>query len=211
MVGQLTDDPDFIYEYRNRVAFATYARQTLHERVDEDRQSIRSKMRKLGSILERLELFEGTSETPEITLAKRPRVFLAHGGQSANRDQLELFLWRDGLRPVIVEEMPSLGMGPDDKVDYYMRDGAFAVILAEAERPSSQDGKLYPRLNIVDEIARVRKVLASKFIVFLESGLNLPSNESGITWEGFESGGIALVFPALGRELAAHKIVGLDD
>ena len=89
------------------------------------------------------------------------------------RDRLELFLWRNGFRPPIDEEMPSLGRNPDAKVDYYLDRCQFAVIFAEANNPSVQDEKSYPRLNLIDEIARVRNTLNARLAVLLEDGLEL--------------------------------------
>jgi len=143
--------------------------------------------------------------------SQSPKIFIGHGGGSALRDQLELALWRTGFRPIIVEEMPSLGRNPDAKVDYYLNQCQFAVIFAEANNPSVQDEQAYPRLNIINEIARVRKILSDKLVVLLEDGLDLPSNESGaVTWQRFSGESMDKAIAAVLRELGGHGISGAD-
>ena len=212
LVERLTDSPNFIYEYRSRVAFRTLGQDTFFERVADLRDDVQTKLRRLRSIRERLELLGTSGPAEPVAIPIRPGVFLAHGGYSAKRDQLELFLWRRGMRPIVVEEMPSLGMNPDAKVNHYMDRTDFGVILAEARSPSTQNGKSYPRLNVVDEIARVRKVLKSRFILLLEAGLSLPTNESGaVTYERFEGDSFGDVLNTVDRELREHGIAGVDD
>ena len=146
------------------------------------------------------------------TQTNRPDVFIAHGGDTPLRDKLELFLWRAGYRPFIVDTMPSLGMNPDAKVDHYLDQCTFAVILAEAHNASSQDEKKTPRLNVIDEITRVRKTLDSRFVLLLEEGLVLPSNQSGsLTWEPFHRDSFDKALAAIYRELRGHNIYGVDE
>ena len=73
----------------------------------------------LKSVIQMVELRlpeESVSVPPNGGSEKRPKILITHGGASSARDKLELFLWRSGFRPIIVDEMPSLGMGPDEKV-----------------------------------------------------------------------------------------------
>ena len=118
----MTDDDDFIYHYRDRVGL--YGGSVSYQaEVDGLRRDIRSKVRRLDSIREQLELYapeqtEGVGS--QQSEPYRPKIFIAHGGHSDARDHLELVLWRNGMRPIIVEEMPSLGRNLDDKVRHYM-------------------------------------------------------------------------------------------
>ena len=45
---------------------------------------------------------EEISPSRDLLESRRTKVFIGHGGDSTLRDQLELFLWRNGFRPVIV-------------------------------------------------------------------------------------------------------------
>ncbi len=123
---------------------------------------------------------------------------------------MELFLWRRGYRPVIVEEQPSLGMSLDSKVDHYMSQCQFGVIFAEGDRAAVQDGKSYPRLNLIDEMVRIRRTLGDRFIVLLEKGLSLNSDEQ-VTYVEFWDNALDKACDAVLRELNAHDIRGLDE
>ena len=168
--------------------------------------------RNLKSILQRLELRQ-KQFTPashlQATAQSCPCVFIAHGGQSEERDYLELFLWGSGYRPAIVEELTSRGMHPDAKVDFYMERCQFGVIFAEADRAAVQDNKLYPRLNIIDEMVRIRKTLGNKFTLLLEEGLSLNSDEQ-VTWHSFTKDTIDKACHSVVKELEAHGFHGAD-
>ena len=149
-------------------------------------------------------------QKPKVRLG-RPWIFIAHGGETPARDHLELFLWRQGYHPVIVDIMPSLQMSINDKVDHYLKQCSFAVIFAEADRASTQDGKTHPRLNIVNEIPRVRNILGKKFIVLIEKGLSMPSNENDAVHDTFNQDNLERVFLVVQSEMNAHGITGISE
>ena len=116
----------------------------------------------------------------------KPAVFVSHGGETPLRNSLELFLWKAGVTPVVVEDIPDASRNPDQKVHDSITNSDFAVVLIEKARTSSQDGRLLPRGNVIDEIERIRTILGARFVVLLEEGVDLPSNLStAISWEQF--------------------------
>ena len=105
------------------------------------------------------------------------RIFISHGGPSAVRSKLERFIRAIGADPVVVEEQPNLGTSVNDKVLRETQDSSFAVILGTADRGSQQDGHLFPRLNVIDEIARLQSLLGKeRVLLLLEEGVSVPSN-----------------------------------
>ncbi len=122
----------------------------------------------------------------------RPKVFIAHGGETTTRKALELFLWKKAdCEPVVVEDIPDTGTGPDTKINLALGEVDFAIVLVETSGASTQDGKLLPRANVIDEIERIRLKLNDKFLILLEQGVDLPSNISGaVTWESFSSSNV---------------------
>lgn len=134
-------------------------------------------------------------------------VLISHGGRSEARDKLERFIRALGSNPFIVEEQPGASKHPDKKVDEALGKCDFAVILATKDRASQQDNKVYPRLNIIDEIARVREALNDRFIILLEKGLELPSNQTNVTWTSFTQGNMDEAFIQLVTELKGHGIL----
>ena len=86
----------------------------------------------------------------------------------------------------------------------------FGVIFAETTRSAIQDGKPHPRLNIIDEMVRIRKTLGGKFIVLLEDGLSLNSNEN-VVYEQFTESTLEKACNSILAELEAHGIKGTDE
>ncbi|MSP79400.1 MAG: hypothetical protein EXR67_07675 [Dehalococcoidia bacterium] len=160
------------------------------------------------ALLEDIQVRDSAHALSKVT---KPWVFVAHGGETPERDRLELLLCREGYHPVIVELMPSLQMSPNAKIDHYWKQCSFGIIFAQADRASTQDGKLHPRLNVVNEIPRVRKTLGNKFIVLLEKGLNMPSNEADAVRESFTSENLEKAFLAVQKEMRGHGIRGTSE
>ena len=116
----------------------------------------------------------------------RPKVFIAHDGDSDLRASLELECWRTMLEPIVVEEQVSHNESVDIKVDRHLQECVFAIVLARFERGIKQDKKTIPRGNIVDEIGRIRAKLGDRYLILLEEGLELPTNlATGVVYEHF--------------------------
>jgi len=80
-----------------------------------------------------------------------------------------------GHEPVLVEEMPSLGMPPNEKVSHYLRQCEAAVVLATRD----PEGGEKTRQNIVEEIGRIQQHWSRQhppWVLFREVGVRLPSN-----------------------------------
>ena len=118
----------------------------------------------------------------------RPRrtVLISHDGESPMRTALEMECWRIGLNPVVVEARPSRNESVDEKVDRFLDDAGFAVVLARREVGATQNGDVVPRGSVIDEIARIRAKLSDKYIVLLEEGMHLPTTlATGITYRSY--------------------------
>jgi len=105
-------------------------------------------------------------------------VFISHS--NARPEITEVFyqaLKGAGLIPVIVEEQPSKSMGPDEKVQHYLEQCQAAVVLAT----SDPDAPKRTRPNILEELGRIRTLLPDRFMVFVQAGVQMPSNV-GVTW-----------------------------
>ena len=139
---------------------------------------------------------------------ERPKVLIAHDGESQLRTRLEMECWRLGLDPVVVEEEPSGDESVDVKVSRVLTDCQFGVVLARLERGISQDDQVIPRGNIIDEIERIRTKLGDKYLVLLETGLGLPSNlATGIVFESFSEDNFDKAILSLVRSLRHHQVL----
>ena len=84
------------------------------------------------------------------------RVFISHSDSCPEARDITRF-FRQGLAdsvlcPVLVEDRPSLGMSPEDKVRHYMQecDVGLALATEDPERPGQT------RQNIIEEIGRLK-------------------------------------------------------
>ena len=139
-----------------------------------------------------------------------PMAFIAHGGTSGVLNKLREFVEALGIKPIIVELSPTKGMSVDDKVNKYIKDADFGIVLATKGGIVDTKGKKskqHPRLNVIDEIERLRAVFPDKTILLLEKGVNLPSNISGLTYEPFARQSMDRAFTAIARELTEMKIL----
>jgi len=139
-----------------------------------------------------------------------PKAFIAHGGRSGVLDKLREFIEALGIEPVIVELSPSRGMTVDAKVNTYIKDADCGIVLARKGGIVDTTGtkpKQHPRLNVIDELARLRAAFPEKTILLVERGIDLPSNISGLTYEPFVGQSMDRAFTAIARELRAFGIL----
>jgi len=140
-------------------------------------------------------------QAPYIT----PKAFISHGKESVALDKLAKFLVELGIIPLIVKEQPSLDKTVDDKVQYYLNESDFVVILATCD--DEFDGKWHPRQNVIHEIGLAQKTREGKIIYLLEEGCEFPSNISPKVWERFKKRNMMNSLLTIVRELRAYGIL----
>jgi len=104
-----------------------------------------------------------------------------------------------GHEPVLVEDMPSLGMPPNEKVSYYLTQCEAAVVLATGDPEGGEN----TRQNIVEEIGRIQQHWSQQhppWVLFLEVSVRMPSNV-GTTWHDLERDNLDPALEMLEREL----------
>jgi predicted nucleotide-binding protein len=151
-----------------------------------------------------------TSESDKVEDMPLLRIFIVHDGPTGARSKLEDFIRALGAEPVTAENEPSKGRTVSDKVDAVLDTCHYAIALATKARGSKQDGRILARGNVTNELPRVRKALGDRWMVVLEHGVELPSNESGFVHERFWPQSMDQVFMALVRELRGHRIITLQ-
>jgi len=137
------------------------------------------------------------------------RIFIVHDGDTAARTKLANFIRALGAEPVIAENEATKGRGISEKVDALLSTCHYAVAIATKQRASTQDGKVMARQNVVDELPRIRQELGNRWMIALENGVGLPTNESASIHEGFVAQSMDRVFEALIRELQGHGMLTL--
>lgn len=145
---------------------------------------------------------------PHEIATEPPKAFISHGKKSVALTKLEDFVRSLGVEPLIVKEQPSLDKTVDDKVNYYLGQADFVIILATGD--DEIDGKLHPRQNVIHEIGLAQKTHAGKIIYLLEEGTEFPSNISPKVWERFKQRNMIKAFLCILRELRALGILRLE-
>jgi hypothetical protein len=140
--------------------------------------------------------------------AAPPKAFIAHGGKSAALDKLRSFIEALGVDPLVVEVEPSESRSTEVQVDKYMKQADCAIILATyGHIEDIETHKKHPRLNVVDELGRCRKVFPDRTILLLEKGVDLPSNVSGIIRERFTKQNMEDALIKVAKELRAFGLL----
>lgn len=161
----------------------------------------------LKSIIHGLELKMKKEQLEMPTLVGNLRIFIAHDGKTGARSKLEDFIRALGAEPVVVDDEAHMGRIISEKVDGEISSCHYAVALATRARASTQDDQPMARGNVINEIPRIRTSLGDRWMVALERGVNLPSNESGFIYENFAPQSMDGVFSALIRELRGHGLL----
>jgi len=150
------------------------------------------------------------SISTKIDSSVKPKAFIAHGGRSGILDKLKEFIEALGIKPIIVELSPTKGMTVDEKVNKYIKDADCGIVVATRGGIVDTKGKApkqHPRLNVIDELERLRATFPEKTILLMERGIELPSNVSGLTYEPFVGQSMDRAFTAIVRELTEFGIL----
>jgi predicted nucleotide-binding protein len=136
------------------------------------------------------------------------RIFISHGGRTPSRDRLEKFVRALGADPVIVEDQQNLGTSINGKVEREVKTSHYGVVVATAERGATQDERVYPRLNVIDEIPRLQAILGrDKVLLLLEEGVSLPSNTTELVRSRFSQDSMDEALTQLVTELRSLGIL----
>jgi predicted nucleotide-binding protein len=158
----------------------------------------------LKSIIEKYKLL-GFDTKPSTMTETPPKAFISHGKKSVALNKLEEFLGALGIEPLVIMEQPSLDKTIDEKVDYYLNQADFVVILATGD--DKIENKLHPRQNVIHEVGLAQKTHAGKIIYLLEEGTEFPSNISPKVWEPFKQRNMMNAFLHIAKELRAYGML----
>ena len=140
-------------------------------------------------------------------LTNRYKAFISHGKESVALNKLEEFLETLGVKSLIVKKQPSLDKDLPDKINLYLSQADFVVILATAD--DKVEDKLQPRQNVIHEIGLAQKTHPGKIIYLLEEGAGFPSNIRPKVWESFKQRNMMNAFLGIVRELRAYSMLKL--
>lgn len=175
------------------------------DQVEAFRRIVGSKINKLRSITERLELMSPFERQRKVDLSS---VFLVHGHDEV-RDSVARFLEKIGLRVIILEEQASQGRTIIEQFEQHAAVG-FAVILLTpddlgASARAVENLKPRARQNVIFELGYFCGSLGRHRVSALYKGeVELPSDMHGVVYVTLDSGGGWRL--RLFRELQAAKM-----
>lgn len=126
--------------------------------------------------------------------AGKTKVFVVYGHDTDARNQLEAMLYKWGLEPLILDQLPSQGQTIIEKLENHIDQAGFGVILAtpddEGHRASHPDEKSYrARQNVVLELGMLLSRLGrSKVAILLkqQDKMERPSDIQGLIYIAFK-------------------------
>lgn len=150
--------------------------------------------------------------SPESVLREvPPSVFISHGKESIALGKLKEFIETLGIEPLIVKRQASLDKDLPDKVNLYLNQADFVIILATGDDTVRDKGTgaqiMQPRQNLIHEIGLAQKTHPGRVIYLLEEGTDFPSNIRPRVWESFKQRNMIDAFLGLIRELRAYGIL----
>jgi predicted nucleotide-binding protein len=142
-----------------------------------------------------------------------PKAFISHGKESAALRKLREFIETLGIDPLIVKKLASMDKDLLGKVDSYLSQADFVIILATGDDTVTDEktGKetKQPRQNVIHEIGLAQKVHPGRIIYLLEEGAEFPSNIRPRVWESFKQRNMTNAFLGIVRELRAYGVLKL--
>jgi len=152
-----------------------------------------------------------SAEPPEaqpVTMAPRrdkPKAFIAHGPLTEPLNKLCEFLEELGVKPLVVERLPSEGRSVNENVEHYLGQADCGIVLATAD--DLVDGRYQPRGNVNIEIGRFQERFGGKVVFLLEEDAAFPTNVEEKVWERFSQSSMDKAFLKLVRELRAFGLL----
>jgi len=134
-----------------------------------------------------------------------PKAFISHGKESSALRKLKEFIETLGIESLIVKKQASLDKDLPDKVNLYLSQADFVIILATGD--DEFEGKRHPRQNVIHEIGLAQKMHSGRIIYLLEQGAEFPSNIRPKVWESFKQRNMMDAFLGIVRELRAYGIL----
>jgi hypothetical protein len=206
-------DFDKKYEDSFTLAVQLGTLEATNPRWDESlyRSALREFKTVLKSIIQKHEIL-GIGKKEQISIAPEeifqlvpPKAFISHGKESAALRNLREFIETLGIEPLIVKKQASRDKDVPDKVNFYLNQADFVIILATGD--DEFEGKLHPRQNVIHEIGLAQKTHPGRIIYLLEEGTEFPSNIRPKVRESFKRRNMMDAFLGIVRELKDYGIL----
>jgi len=117
----------------------------------------------------------------------QPIAFISHDSRTGRLQKLRDFLVALGVKPIIIEELPDIGMSINQKVQNYMNMcNVGLALITKADRLEGSD-EIRGRPNVDHEIGMMMSTpsIGPRLILLKEKGVSLPTNYSERVYSEF--------------------------
>jgi len=207
LLKRIFSTEEFSGEYSHWVGVMAIGQTSLGEDIADLHKDIERKIRRLDSIIERLELIpvaqsaEAAPQSASTSLnnkVKSLKVFVVHGHDETAKTNLEVFLREIGLEPIVLHRQADEGLTIIEKFEKHSEVGYAFILLtpdevaylrSEDTRPDADRKKEFrARPNVIFEFGYfVGKLGRSKVCCLYTGNVTLPSDVSGIIYKKYES------------------------
>lgn len=136
--------------------------------------------------------------------SQKPKAFISHSGNTLALTELRDYLDDLGIDGLIVIKKPNLDREVNVKVQYYLDEADFVVILATGDSRDRNNNAI-PAANVIHEtgLAQAKPKLRGKIIYLLEDGVDFWTNIKSKAYIRFNRDNISQKFGELTREIKA--------
>jgi predicted nucleotide-binding protein len=148
---------------------------------------LKSKIRVLESLSQRLDLYDSNTPPPAMPVQGKD-IFVVHGHDIASREKVRLFLTKATDRQVLVlEDQPNKGADLLGKLLENAAHAAFAVVILSGDDEGRAVGEselhLRARQNVILELGLFVGLLGrDRVAAFYQKGVEIPSDYGGVLW-----------------------------
>ncbi len=217
LLSRLFTSDDLSEEYSGSGFGVWSTDSTLNDDIEDHRRDIKSKIRRLTSIEERLELIpepktgDVVNQSSKQLIANSNKVFIVHGHDEVAKVKVARFIEKIKLKAIILHEQVNKGTTIIEKFENHASQVGFAVVLLTPDDigyPKNKDTLKQPRArqNVILELGYFAGLLGrDKVCVLTKGDIELPSDYLGVVYTPLDDAGAWEL--ALAREI---KESGVD-
>lgn len=194
LLQRIFDNDSFAKEYNWHPGFGSVPLNPgLEELIEDQREGVATRLTRLESLLERLDLVPeptGARSAPpalKSDLLKGREVFIVHGHDAAAKEAVARFLERLDLEPVVLHEQANLGRTVIEKFEQHSS-VQFAVVLLTPDDvgrsvAAASEPRPRARQNVILELGFFLGALGRKRVCALHVGeIEIPSDYDGVLY-----------------------------
>ena len=224
LLGRIVDNDELVNDYTRSFGLFSFGSETLIEGIRDFYNDVKYSIRKLESILNRLDLIPESSSFTKHNVAKEiekdltsDRIFIVHGHDQEAKETVARFIEKLELHPIILHEQPNEGRTIIEKFEDHSEVGYAIVLLTPddigAQKTDAPQYKDRARQNVILELGFFFGKLGRERVCALHKGdVELPTDFSGVLWIHMDKSGswklnVAKEIKAAGLGIDLNKLI----